>query len=429
MRRIQDVKQRADFITGPGILVKLYAVPPEDVQSVDSSEPTLWFVGPPNAIKWTPRKLANAHEADAIVIKRASHAAGAGSASVSRVKALNGGKAGRQKKQRSLARGKRNVAKHPVQEGRSESDDTSDEQEEEEDEEEEEEEDYAEKADAGEDEDLEEEEVGEDDTGEDRELDEEAVVDNERGHDGEEQDGDGHNKASEETETEEVGEREDEEHESEQDLAESAGEEGEQEAEAQPQGKEQQEAKRVGETEGEEKAADEGVPHVETRGKDCAVHDGEDEEHGGNEEAGMGQGNQDQVQGVEDAMGQRATTYKSHGSWRSWETRGINGEEGEESSTNSDEGERVARDENGGAEDRRKRTLVEDGAVDNAPFREHPNKRSKTDRGKIEDDAANNDSLSRTDGLEHRRSGLLPLLPKNDRSSPPGQCGAWAGRH
>lgn len=120
---------------------------------------------------------------------------------------------------------------------------------------------------------------------------------------------------------------------------------GEQEAEAQPQEEDQQEAEKVGdETEGEEKAADEAVSHVETRGKECAVPHGEDEEHAGDGEAGKGRGTQDQIQGVENAAGQRATTYNRHGPWRSWETGSMNGEEGEESSTNSDEGERTAQD-------------------------------------------------------------------------------------
>jgi hypothetical protein len=86
---------------------------------------------------------------------------------------------------------------------------------------------------------------------------------------------------------------------------------------------------------------------------------------------GKEQGDQDQVQGVENAVGQRGITYNRHGPWRNWETEDTNGEdgeEGEESSTNSGEGERTARDENGGAGDRRKRALEEDEAMDNTPL-------------------------------------------------------------
>jgi hypothetical protein len=51
--------------------------------------------------------------------------------------------------------------------------------------------------------------------------------------------------------------------------------EGKQEAEGKPEAKEQQEAEREGEREGEEQTGEETEPHSGTRGKDCAVHDGE----------------------------------------------------------------------------------------------------------------------------------------------------------
>lgn len=341
MRRLKDVKQHADVITGPGILVKLFAVPPDDTQSVDDSKPTLWIVGSPNAANWTPRNSRDAHRANAKASDKAkaSHAAKAWSTSKPRVKAkVSGGKAGRQKEQRSPAKGGRNVAEQPVQEDHSELNDTSDEQEGAEDEEEED-------------------DAGEDDAGQDEDLEEE-----------------------------EAGEREDEEHEGEEDLAENIGKEGE------------QEAVREGEREGEEKTGDETEPHSETRGKDCAVHDGEEEEHGGDEEAGEEQGDQDQVQGVENAMGQRATANNRDGTWRSWETGDTNGEEDEERCTNAGEEEKTAEDENGGAEERRKRAFEGDEAMDNSPLEEHPNKRSKNERGENENGAAMEDSFER--GLE-----------------------------
>ena len=178
---------------------------------------------------------------------------------------------------------------------------------------------------------------------------------------------------------------------------------------------------REGEREGEEKTGDETESHSKTRGKDCAVHDGEEEEHGGDGEAGKEQGDQDQAQGVENAVRQRGTTYNLDGPWRSWETgdtNGEDGEEGEESSTNSGEGERTARDENGGAGDRRKRALEEGEAMDNTPLQKHPNKRSKSDRGEYEDDAVKNDSLSRTNGLETQTPPRTPSLKSTTPSSP-----------
>jgi hypothetical protein len=66
MRRLADAKQRADVIMGPGILVKLFAVLGGDTQSVDDSKPTLWIVGTPHAIKWTPRSSRDAHKANTI---------------------------------------------------------------------------------------------------------------------------------------------------------------------------------------------------------------------------------------------------------------------------------------------------------------------------------------------------------------------------
>jgi len=98
MRRLTDVKQRAEAIMGPGILVKLFAVPRGDIQSVHDPKPTLWIVGSANTIKWTPHTSRDAHRANAIATNKASHGARAVSASKPRVKAkVNCGKAGRKK--------------------------------------------------------------------------------------------------------------------------------------------------------------------------------------------------------------------------------------------------------------------------------------------------------------------------------------------
>jgi hypothetical protein len=400
--RLSDVKLSAQGIRSKGVLVKLFLVSRKGTRSTGDSEHTVWVVGSPDATNWTPRKSEEAQKVDARATDKASHAAKAWSTS---------------KTKRYPTKVRRNVAEQPIQVGHIELEDTSDEQEEEEDEEEEDNaeddtgEDDAGEDDAGED-DAGEDDAGDDDAGEDEDLeeeeaeedgdlDEEAVVDDENGHDTEEQDGDGYNKASEEIGKE--GERE---------------AEGQLETEEQQEAERQQKAERGGEREGEEKTCEETEPHSETRGIGCAIHDGEEEEHGGNWEVGKEQGDQDQVQGVESAVGQRATINNRYGTWRSWKTADTNGEEDEVSRTNSDEEERTARDENGGAGIRRKRALEEDEAIDDAPLQEHPNKRSKTDRGENEDDAAKNDSLSRTNGLETQTRPRTPSLKSTTPSSP-----------
>jgi hypothetical protein len=313
------------------------------------------------------------------------------------------------------------VAEQPVQEGHSESGDTSDEQEEEEEGEEEEAEEEAEEEeeedDAGEDdaegdvagEDIEEDHndtEGEADLEEEQE--EEATVSDKNEHDTEEQDEDGHNESSEQAEAGEADRRVNEEHESEEDLPEDMREKEEQEGKGQQEAEGQHKAVREGEREGEKKTGDETESHSKTRGKDCAVHDGEEEEHGGGGEAGKEQGDQDQVQGVENTVGQRGTTYNLDGTWRSWETGDTNGEGDTESCTNPDEEETTARDENRGAEERRKRPLEGDEAMDNSLLEKRPNKRSKSERGDNEDGAATEDSFER--GLETPPRPRTPSL-------------------
>jgi hypothetical protein len=237
MRRLADVKQRADAIMGPGILVKLFAVPRGDTQSVDDSKPTLWIVGSPNATKWTLRSSRDAHKANAIATNKASHGARAGPASRPRVKAkVNRGKAGRKKEQGSLATGGRDVTEQQVQEDHSRSDDTSDEQEVREDEDDEE--DDAGEDDAGEydaEGDVAEEDIVEapnDSEGEeDLEEERETVSVSEDEHDTEEQDDDMHDRTSEEAEAEAADKAENEEVVVEADLAEDVRKEGEQEVE------------------------------------------------------------------------------------------------------------------------------------------------------------------------------------------------------
>jgi hypothetical protein len=363
-RRLPDVRQLAKDITCAGILVKLFPV--------DNSNRTLWIVGSPDTINWTPSKFEDVQEANARA--NASHAANAGSASKPKVKAkVSGQKAGRQKEQSSLAKGERNVAERRAQEGHSESDDTSNEQEEEEQEEEEEETEEEE----------EEDDAGEDDVGEDEDL--------------EEQDGNEYNKVSGGIRTEEAGEREDEEHGGGKDLAEHIGKEGEQEAEGQSSAEEQQEAE-TGEREGEDVTEEEIEPHSTTRGGDCAVSDGGEQEHRGELKAGKEQEDQDQDQGVEDDMWQRVTVNNHDGPWKSWKTGDTRGEKDEERCTNAAEEERTATDENRCDEETRKRALEEDEAMDNLLLEKRPEKRSKSERGENGDDATTRDSFAQ--GLE-----------------------------
>jgi hypothetical protein len=133
--RLPYVKQYADGITGPGILVKLFAVPRKDARSVDDPKRTLWFVGSPDSTNWTPRNSKDAHEVNAKATDqaKASNAVKANPPFKHRVKAkLTRVKAVRQEEQRSPTKGEGKVNEQQVQESRDDSDDASDNQEEEE---------------------------------------------------------------------------------------------------------------------------------------------------------------------------------------------------------------------------------------------------------------------------------------------------------
>jgi len=450
-RRLAEVKQRADGITGPGILVKLFAVPPEDAQSGDNSKPTLWVVGSPKATKWTPRKSANAHGAKAKPTGKAtgSYAANASSASKHRMRARPiRGKAVGQKEQRSPTRGKRNMVESAVQEDHSESDNTSEEQEKEE-------EGAAGQGDRGEDGTGEDDpgeddtgghdtgghDTGEDDTGEDDkgggdagkvitqesieedlnyseeeehlEQEEEAVLNDENEHDTEEQDEDGHNESSEQTEAEEADTAEDEELVVEEDLAEDVGEEGQQEAERQQDAGRHLEAGEPGEKEGEEKSSDKAETHVRTRAEDGAIQDGQEEEHKEGEGVEKEHGDHSEMREDRGNVEQQVTASHRNGAWMSWDVADVNGTaEGEGGTMPGGEEERTVEDENGRAEETRKRA-----SACSTP-EERPNKRNKTDRGENEDGAATRESLSRTDGLKTRPRPRTPLLQSTTPSSP-----------
>jgi hypothetical protein len=91
---------------------------------------------------------------------------------------------------------------------------------------------------------------------------------------------------------------------------------------------------------------------------------------------------------------------------------GVNSREEEERATSSGGEERMVEDENGTAEETRKRAF----ACSTPDHR--PNKRSKTGDGENEDYAAMKDSLSRTDGQKAQPRPRTPPLKSTTPSSP-----------
>jgi hypothetical protein len=92
--------------------------------------------------------------------------------------------------------------------------------------------------------------------------------------------------------------------------------------------------------------------------KDCAVHDGEEEEHGDDGEMGEEQGDHGKVQEDIENVEQRVTASHCNGAWRSWDVGDVNGrEEGERGTTSGGE-ERMVEGENGSAEETTKRAFA-----------------------------------------------------------------------
>jgi hypothetical protein len=276
-----------------------------------------------------------------------------------------------------------------------------------------------------------EEDAGEDDAGKDvvgdldnseegQDLEEEpqrdAVMNKENGHDVGEQEGDGDNEASNVTANEAASDMEDKGYEDEEDLAENTGIEGEREAEGRPEAEEQQEAGRKGEREGEregkEVTGEEMEPSGEARGKDCGVHGGEEEEHGGDWEAGTKQGDQDRCGRFEGSMGQRVTANDRDGPWRSWKTGDTRGEEDEERCTNATGQEDTVEDGNARTE-KRKRSSTE------STSEERLNKRHQSARDRNGVDTTTADSLDGTIGLKAQLRPQTPPLKSTTPSAPP----------
>lgn len=103
-------------------------------------------------------------------------------------------------------------------------------------------------------------------------------------------------------------------------------------------------------------------------------------------------------------MGQRVTANNRDGPWRTWEIGDTRGEADERRSTNAAEEERTVEDVNGRAEQKRKRASAR------SISEEHPNKRSKSDRGQNEVDTTTEDSVNQTSGPETLRQPRTPPL-------------------
>lgn len=216
----------------------------------------------------------------------------------------------------------------------------------------------------------------------------------------------------------------------EEDLAEDVGEEVQQEAEGQPDAGRELEAGEEGEREGEEKSGDKAETHSRTRAQDRAIQDGQEEEHRDDEGVEKDQGDHSKMREDRENVEQQVIAGHRNGARRSWDVADVNGREEGERGTVSGGKERVVEDENGSVEETRKRA-----STCSTP-EERPNKRSKTDRGETEDDAAMKDSLSRTDGLKTQARIRTPSLksntpspPPNDRSCSPDQCGTRVRGH
>jgi hypothetical protein len=111
-------------------------------------------------------------------------------------------------------------------------------------------------------------------------------------------------------------------------------------------------------------------------------------------------------------VGQPATINNRHGTWRGWEKGDTRGEEDEERCRNTAEEERTVVDENGCAEEIRKRA-----SACSTP-EERSNKRRKSDRDRNEVDTTTEDSPNRTVGLETQPRPRTPLF-RSTTPSPP----------
>jgi hypothetical protein len=408
--RLPDIQRSIEGIPGRGILVKLFPVSPKNMRSVSGSKRTLWIVGSPDASSAFPSNREGAQKFGAKTTQPTK--AGSLHGQSAKANATNGKAEGR----RPLVRGER---KPLMSDGRGkgnviETDDSSEEEDEdaendkdeeveeggdgEEEEEEEGEEGEAEKGEAekgeaekgeageGEAEEEEgEEEEGEGDeengtenfnTAKDVTTKRNAVEDVENENDAEEQDDDRNDGELDEAQAKEADKRKDRDDSGEEDKEKDAQDEEEREKEAE------------GEHEAEE-AGDNIEKPRKTGGKGGADEDeqAEENEDEDNEMADEESGNHDKVREDREAMKQRVTANNRDGARRGCRLGDMTDKEREERDIGSDGEERMAGENDGDPEERRKRPLKFDCPTPG----DRPNKRSKGDDSESEDTAATGD--------------------------------------
>jgi len=423
--RLSDVEHSEEGTAGEGILVRLFRVLPKDTRPVGDSKQPLWIVSSPDASheflsRWKDAqksgvKMSKATKARLLDERKA------------KVKLTNGKAKGR----RPLVRGKRNplTSDERGKGDNVEPDDSSDEEEEAADndnneeveeggdgeeeekeaeqgeaeqgeaEESEAEESEAEESEAEESEaeaeEAEEEEAEEDDGTEDVVTERNVMEDVENENNAEEQSDDQHDGEHEEDQAKEANKRKE------------SGDQGEQDREKDDQDEEEREKEAEREQEAERKQGAEREQEVgepgdmvekpsETKAKDDADKDKQADGNEDDEEAEAEMEIREEVREDREAMEQRVTADNRDGAWRNCRLADITDKEGEERDTGSGREERMAGEENGDPEERRKRPLETCEAFDCPTPGDRPNKRSRSNEGKSEDGAATDYLTGRT---------------------------------
>jgi hypothetical protein len=134
----------------------------------------------------------------------------------------------------------------------------------------------------------------------------------------------------------------------------------------------------------------------ETKAEDDADKDKQADGTEDDEEAEAEMEIREEVREDREAMEQRVTADNRDGAWRDCRLADITDKEGEERDTGSGREERMAGEENGDPEERRKRPLETCEAFDCPTPGDRPNKRSRSNEGKSEDGAATEYLTGRT---------------------------------
>jgi hypothetical protein len=421
--RLPDIQRSVEGIPGRGILVKLFPVSPKNMRSVNGSKRTLWIVGSPDASSAFPNNREGAQKFGAKITQPTK----AGSIHGQRAKAnaTNGKAEGR----RLLVRGERKPLMSDGQGkgGDIETDDSSEEEDEdaendndeeveeggdgdEEEEEEEEEEGEAEEGEAEEGE-AEHEEAGDEEAEEEEAEEEEAEEEEAEEEEAEEEEGEeeggteNHNatkdvttecNAMEEVENEHDAEEQDDDwNDAEHDEAQAK--EADKSRDRQDEGEENREEDIEDEQEREKEAEEAGdmvKKPSETKEKDGADEDEQAEGNGDDEEAEEEMGTHDEVRSDREAKEQRVTANNRDGAQRDCKIGDVTDKEEEERNTGLGGDKRMARENDGDPEERRKRPLETCEAFDCPTPGDRPNKRSRSNEGESEDNAAT-DNLPR----------------------------------